>query len=412
MTQPIGQSIYSSTTGTTNTNPFIEKFETTRDPLPSDINYPIQQRWFNKSNRSEWILINFTTINGFYQANWQQIKGTSVELQGNTGGPVPESSGIINVIGDGTTVTIVGNPGTSTLTASVIGGSVVETFAVDSSTSPGTNPVVPTSAGIVTVMGGQIPAGTTANVIRTDSLAANTYSIEVQRSQATASSTIAANGVCHFNSANFSVDSNGFVSVAAQVPTSFVENSGTAVPSGGVLNIVGGTGISTSGSGNTITVSASPAVRTSFLSYASSTVNFTAGTSTLYHPIFTGITSNINSAYSVITGLFTAPTTGVYFFGSTIRLIATSSTPSVPSLYFNLKGISGSFYRFCEFSFKTPPAFNIDGYSGTIVIPMNSGDTMGIAVGGDPSTTYSLEGSSAFLSGQLYLNFFHGYFLG
>ena len=83
---------------------------------------------------------------------------------------------------------------------------------VDAFTAPGTNPVTPTGGGLITVTGGQVAAGTTTNVIRTDSLAANTFTIEVQRSQAAASSTIGDNGVSHFNSANFTVDANGFVS--------------------------------------------------------------------------------------------------------------------------------------------------------------------------------------------------------
>ena len=96
------------------------------------------------------------------------------------------------------------------------GGEAIDSIQVDASTAPGTNPVVPTVAGLVTVMGAQVAAGTTTNVIRTNSLAANTYTIEVQRSQAVASSTIGDNGVSHFNSANFTVDANGFVSALSQ----------------------------------------------------------------------------------------------------------------------------------------------------------------------------------------------------
>jgi len=95
----------------------------------------------------------------------------------------------------------------------VIGGVFSEKFTVDAFTAPGTNPVVPDGGGNVNITGAQVAAGTTTNVIRTDSLAANSYTIEIQRSQAVASSTIGDNGVSHFDSASFNVDANGFVTL-------------------------------------------------------------------------------------------------------------------------------------------------------------------------------------------------------
>lgn len=89
----------------------------------------------------------------------------------------------------------------------------IESFNVDAATAPGTDPVLPNGSGIVTVTGGQVAAETTANVIQTNSLAANTYTIQVQRSIAKAISTVGSNGVSHFNSAGFTVDANGFVSL-------------------------------------------------------------------------------------------------------------------------------------------------------------------------------------------------------
>ncbi len=49
------------------------------------------------------------------------------------------------------------------------------------------------------------------------------------------------------------------VPLPPDVPTSFVENTGTAVPAGGVLNILGTGGTTTSGAGSTVTVN-SPVV--------------------------------------------------------------------------------------------------------------------------------------------------------
>ena len=93
------------------------------------------------------------------------------------------------------------------------GGQNVDTFEVDAFTAPGTNPVTPDGTGLVTVTGGQVAASTTPNVIRTDSLAANTMTIQVQRSQAVAGSTVGANGVSHFDSGSFNVDANAFVTL-------------------------------------------------------------------------------------------------------------------------------------------------------------------------------------------------------
>lgn len=134
------------------------------------------------------------------------------------------------------------------------GSAAVETFEVDAFTAPGTNPVVPNGSGMVTITGGQIAAGTTSNVIRTDSLAANTYTIQVQRSTAAASSTIGDNGVAHFNSAQFSVDGNGFVSATGSVPIQFTASDATtATPSSGNLNLFGTGSITTTASGSTVT---------------------------------------------------------------------------------------------------------------------------------------------------------------
>jgi hypothetical protein len=83
---------------------------------------------------------------------------------------------------------------------------------VDAFTPPGTNPVLP-NAGFITVTGGQVASGVVGtNVIRTDSLLANTFTVEIQRSNISASSNVTLNGVCHFDSKFFTIDANAFVS--------------------------------------------------------------------------------------------------------------------------------------------------------------------------------------------------------
>jgi hypothetical protein len=258
--------------------PFVDEFMP-RDPTTSDIQYPIQKKWLNTLSGAFWELQNFNTVSGITTAHWVligQSSSVTETLTGNDLVVVPPTGNNINVVGDVTTILTSGNAGTSTLTIKASGalahiytedvgtatpsagnlnvlgtGGIATTgagntitidgsgvvannlkFNVDAHTAPGTNPVVPDGTNHVTVTGGQVPAGTTANAIRTDSLAANTFTVEVQRSQASAGSFTANNGVCHFNSTQFQVDSNAFVqfpSIGAFSPTIFgATTAGTA----------------------------------------------------------------------------------------------------------------------------------------------------------------------------------------
>jgi len=261
-------SLYARSVGGTTNQPFVDVF-LPRDPDVTDTQYLVQQKWLNTADNAYWVLEGFNSAGGNVVPIWIKFgsEGLTETLTGNTGGAVPATLNNINVLGDGVYITTVGTPLTSTLTIepaggiatlytentgtasamagnlNVLGGTGITTvgsgntitisttgvattgFTVDAHTAPGTNPVVPTSSGIVTVTGGQVAAGTTANVIETNSLAANTYTIDIQRSQAVASSTVGDNGVSHYNSADFSVDANGFVSLA----TAFYQ-TGTFVP--------------------------------------------------------------------------------------------------------------------------------------------------------------------------------------
>jgi len=143
------------------------------------------------------------------------------------------------------------------------GGLFVQSVNVDANTAPGTDPVVPNVSGVITVTGAQVAAGTIgANVIRTNSLAANTYTIQVQRANVSAATDSTLNGVAHFDSANFNIDANGFVTLDATVPITFSTDSGSATPAANTISIVGGEGIDTSGAGSTVTISGEDASTT------------------------------------------------------------------------------------------------------------------------------------------------------
>ncbi len=136
-------------------------------------------------------------------------------------------------------------------------GLPIVSIDVDAHTGPGTDPVVPNSSGVLAVTGAQVANGTVgANVIRTDSLAANSMTIEIQRSAANASTDSTKNGVSHFDSASFAVDANGFVTAAGGglIKTITGNTGGAEVPSSGNFNILGTGSITVAGSANTETV--------------------------------------------------------------------------------------------------------------------------------------------------------------
>lgn len=130
------------------------------------------------------------------------------------------------------------------------GGLAIDSIGVDAFTAPGTNPVAPNGSGQINITGAQVSTGTIgANVIRTDSLAANSLTVEIQRTTTSAASDSTKNGVCHFKSADFAVDGNGFVSLngfagfdwnvvnQTNAPANFVINNGYICQAGGTGNV-------------------------------------------------------------------------------------------------------------------------------------------------------------------------------
>lgn len=153
------------------------------------------------------------------------------------------------------------------------GGLAIDSIAVQT----GTSPIVPTAAGLVTINGAVVAAGT--NPVRTDGTGTNTMAVEVQISQALAASDATKIGLCNFDSSSFAVDSNGFVT--------FTGSSGTTCL---------------------------------FSAYTSTSYNNVTGDGTVYTVIFDTADVNIGSAYNAATGVFTAPASGNYLFTATLML--------------------------------------------------------------------------------------------
>jgi hypothetical protein len=123
MNQPVSNVNYSVATGGNSNNTLITQIFA-RDPTPNDINFNVTQRWVNKVSGNEWFLVGFTSFSGDYQANWINLSSGNTSnlntLTSNSGGVINPTSNNINVVGDGTTITGVGDPSTSTITLSVL----------------------------------------------------------------------------------------------------------------------------------------------------------------------------------------------------------------------------------------------------------------------------------------------------
>lgn len=303
-TNALSQKAYAQGVGTTQTN---YAFVTDRDPTNLDVQFAPQigKWWINNSdsvNPNLFYVASYSSVGGYLQANWILVatSGTgnvaSLTVDANTApgtNPVlPTASGTITITGNQVTAGSIGSHviRTDSLAANTFtieiqkssavaasdstkngvahfnssqftvdadafvslsgGGQAIDSVQVDAATAPGTNPVVPTAAGLITVTGAQVATGVIgANVIRTNSLAANTYTVQVQRSTAVAATDSTKNGVSHFNSAQFSVDSNGFVSSisgANNVVRQVFTVNGTYTPTAGMkqcdIQMLGGGG--------------------------------------------------------------------------------------------------------------------------------------------------------------------------
>ncbi len=272
MKQNQNQQAYSFAVGTSSTNyPHID----IRDPTTNDVQFVtagIGKIWINNSSSTlpkYWYAASYSSTGGTLLANWvplsQSALGDIVSLTGDNNTNVyPATDGHVKIQGTSGQITVTEDAANNKLVLALAGGgTAIDSIQVDAATAPGTNPVAPTAAGLVTMTGAQVATGTVgANVIRTDSLAANTLTIEVQRSTAVAATDSTKNGVSHFKSSDFSVDSSGFVSASSTgiLKTLTGTTGGALSPTANNINILaastaaGTTPIAVAGAASTLTI--------------------------------------------------------------------------------------------------------------------------------------------------------------
>jgi C1q domain len=296
-----------------------------RAPLPTDWqNFSIGDFWIYSATQQIWVLLSLANN----VADWVALNSevSAIEtLTGNTGGAVSPAANNINVVGDGTTVNVVGNPATHTLTVSAIGSGVVSSLTGNSG-------------------GAVFPFDNNTNLV-------GSGSITVVGNPGTSTLTITPSGA---------------------IADSFITSptTGTATPASGVITFAGTGGTTVSASGSTITINStggSGGTPVSFNAYLSTTQTDVTGDGTVYQPIFDAVLFNNDSGYNASTGVFTAPLTGDYLLGVELQL----NNGAAAGTLFNIVTTSHTYAMGNTFYAAGPNVS--DGSS--VIASMSAGDT-------------------------------------
>lgn len=412
------EAAYSQTSGL---SPIPAPIQQIRNPTPQDIQYPLYQLWINTVSDDFWFLASFTSTSGSVLANWKIQEGIG-SLTGNNAIAVSSDSlGNINVLGTTGQIVVTGDAPTNTLTLSLAGsGTAIDSINVDANTPPGTDPVAPDINGLITITGAQVATGTVgANVIRTDSLAANSLTLEIQRSTAVAAPDSTKNGVAHFNSSHFSVDASGFVGLTGggQAIDSFTTTVGGPVGPDGAGNVActGMTSTYTDGSvANTLRTEVQGTNHALFIGRGANTAATTLGVATDGQlpigntgadPTIAALTAGTGISIANGAGSITISTSGT----STLTYTAVATTPYVVLTTDEYLGVNSSGgVRTVQLP-DAPSAgrvFSIKDSTGSAATNNITVTTVGGAVNIDGATTFVMntayEAITVIFSGTAY----------
>jgi hypothetical protein len=206
------------------------------------------------------------------------------------------------------------------------GGIAATSFDVQANTGPGTDPVVPSAAGVVTVNGAAVANHSV--VLETRSRAANAYNLEVQYATSAAATDATKSGVAHFDSAKFSVDASGFVTTSGTgVPNTITGDTGGALsPTAGNWNLLGSGSITTAGSGSTLTTQLTGLTNHAVLVGAGTTTITKVGPTATAGQVLQSAGSLADPAFSTATYPSTATGTGTILRADGTNWVATTAT--------------------------------------------------------------------------------------
>jgi len=445
MTLPQPNINYSQGVGASSTNVFITVLSD-RDPSFGDYNYPVTKRWVNVITGNEWILVGFNSFAGTTNPVWRNLSSGNVSnlnnLEGNSGGVVAPTNNTIQIVGDGTTVNVVGNPSDSTLTVSAIeGGSGIVT--IDGNTGSVTGETITLnaqSAGISVSFstgtstrldlhvtdsnfntcigaGAGHPGGTTNTALGNNALAECTGNSNVAVGDAalgqidTGSNNIGI-GLSAGANCGSSESSNIYLNNEGQSSESNCLRVGSGTGTGGgSLNkacISGINGSSPAGTLKAVAINGSDQLtaggiitnggQPAWKAYVSANINDVTGDSSVYSILYNSTLFDNGSHFNTSTGAYTAPVSGVFQINCTTSITSLTSSFSeleiqvvINSLPFLIFGSTGS-----TFIGSVGDGFIV---SASQLVYANEGDTIAIQIfveGGTKTVGIQGNGSGSF----------------
>lgn len=193
-------------------------------------------------------------------------------------------------------------------------------------------------------------------------------------------------------------------SLDGSIATSYPTDAGTAIPAAGVLNILGAGGITTSGAGNTVTITGTGlGPSDAFSANVPADIDNVTGDSTVYTIVFSDVTYDDNINYDNTTGYYTAPTTGLYEFQSTVTVKNISVLMGEFNYYFIIAGTGPcvgqwAFARGNPYVMQDIVGSGLMRLNGSVTVRLDAGDTVAVEAvvyGGAAATAGISRGAAA-----------------